>query len=74
MDRLAGNPMPAHDAPLGCATSAALDAMVARPEDLTAPPSGPFAADAAAATLPVARRRTEGLVPLPARAASSAGL
>ena len=66
IDFIDGNPLPADRMRIGCHTQAALDAMVARPSDLTAPPSQMAPASAAAQNRAIERHRTIGPIPLPA--------
>lgn len=66
IDAIDGNPLPAGALRFGCHNQAALDAMAARPSDLTAPPARMSPGDAAAQNRAIERRRTTGLAPLPA--------
>lgn len=66
IDPVNGNPLPSDAMRIGCHTQAALDAMVARPSDLTAPPLAMGPASAAAQNRAIERHRTIGLTPLPA--------
>lgn len=74
IDAVNGNPLPADALRIGCHTQAALDAMVARPSDLTAPPAQMSPGDAVAQSRAIERRRTIGLVPLPAPQRAGAAL
>ncbi len=74
IDAVNGNPLPADALRIGCHTQAALDAMVARPSDLTAPPAQMSPASAAAQNRAIERHRTIGPVPLPAPQRASEAL
>jgi len=74
IDAINGNPLPAESLRIGCHNQAALDAMVARPSDLTAPPARMSPGDAAAQNRAIERRRTIGLVPLPEPQRASAAI
>ncbi len=75
IDAVNGNPLPLYaDAEGRFATQAALDAMVARPSDLTAPPAQMSPASAAAQNRAIERHRTLGPVPLPAPQRASEAL
>jgi hypothetical protein len=64
IDPVRGNPTPADDLALGCSVQTSIDAMAARPGDLTAP-AETTAPRGAAYLRPVERHRTTGPVALP---------
>jgi hypothetical protein len=71
LDAVYGNPFPQDAIAMGCANMAALDAMVARRDDLTAPPAAVAPASAAAVARSVKTYRTTGPAPLPNRETGS---
>lgn len=74
LDAAFGNPAPADGRALGCHTARALDAMVARREDLAPRPRAESPAPAAALARSVTRHRETGPAPLAQRAATVEGL
>lgn len=74
LDAVVGNPVPADAPAMGCFNQAALDAMAARPADVTAPPADMAPAPPDPATRAVGRYLTEGPPPLPEAARVVEGL
>lgn len=74
MDALRGNPVPADAQTMGCFNAAALDAMVARPEDIATPPADMAPAPAEGVARGVGRYLTEGPPKLPPPARVVGGL
>lgn len=75
LDIVTGNPMPADVVAFGCHNQAALDAMVARRDDLTDPPENVAPALAAGVNRGVAAYRSpEGVAPLADRSSVVEGL
>lgn len=74
IDALTGNPVPADAQVMGCFNAAALDAMVARPEDIATPPAETAPAPAESVARGVGRYLTEGPPKLPPPARVVGGL
>ncbi len=74
IDPITGNPTPSDRLLLGCHNAAALDAMAARPSDLTDPPARMSPASAEAIGRGIERHRTTGPTPLPPPARTVGGL